>query len=153
MTTAKLQEMPTSCLLIKQMFQKMIYIQAKQVHKNEKCSWIYRVSGKTVPTWFQIGNNSYLNAAIETSKTIFEILMKRAFCRAQEFYDSMQNWLRKLHLKFPSQLIKLWKNWRKKIEWIQLPIISIILYFFIFNLETLKRERKSWSRPFKRICI
>ena len=43
-----------------------------------------------------------MNAAIRISK--------RAFYRAQELYDSMQNWLRKLHLKFPNQLIKLWKN-------------------------------------------
>ena len=37
------------------------------------------------------GHNSYLNAAIGTSKTIFEILMKGALNRAQELYDSMQN--------------------------------------------------------------
>ena len=35
------------------------------------------------------GHNSYLNAAIGTTKTIF--LMKRAFYRAQELYDFMQN--------------------------------------------------------------
>ena len=44
--------------------------------------------GKLVPLGFRLFL-SYLNAAIRTSKTIFEILKKRAFYRAQELHDSL----------------------------------------------------------------
>ena len=94
-----------------------------------------------------------MNSAIRTSKTIFEIFMKRAFYRAQELYDSMQNWLRKLHLKFPSQLIKLWKNWRKKIEWRQFFYTLYHFYWlghpdslFIFPLQSY------WVRAVKQVA-